>query len=87
MSDTQFCNACKCNKLPTEFISNNGNVYKTCNKCRERRSIKSPKKEEVTRQNGESLEKQCSNCKCFKTIEHFIKPNGNYYKTCNKCRK
>ena len=32
-------------------------------------------------------EKQCSKCKCLKAMEHFQTGEGEYFKTCDVCRK
>ena len=92
------CNTCKKEWKPDETdIKKNGEVYKTCKKCREKEKNKKRQpnynkeyrinRNEKLKENIESGYSVCSSCNLlWKPKDTDIKKSGKVYKTCNDCR-
>lgn len=83
----QYCSQCFTLHDPHDFIDKNGRKRETCNKMRSLRHIyvTNRKKKSLMIQAKTGL-KSCSRCWKNYPDPHFIRPGGNQFAHCLKCR-
>jgi hypothetical protein len=62
----EFCNKCKCWRLPSDFLNTKGRKLKTCTKCRDRQKIR----REKNKCEHKKQRSQCKDCEGGSICKH-----------------